>query len=110
MGKAGILGGKGDIMIPNAHINEGTADNYFFENELSAEMFEGNDIAVFAGPMVTVLGTSLQNRDLLNFSTNRLGNYRTGNGGFLLPKAIQSASKSEKCAARCQSKICILCL
>jgi hypothetical protein len=58
MGKAGILeGGKGDIMIPNAHINEGTADNYFFENELSAEM-EGNDIA--AGPMVTVLGTSLQ--------------------------------------------------
>jgi hypothetical protein len=30
MGKAGILeGGKGDIMIPNAHINEGTADNYF---------------------------------------------------------------------------------
>jgi hypothetical protein len=30
MGKAGILeGGKGDIMIPNAHINEGTADNIF---------------------------------------------------------------------------------
>jgi hypothetical protein len=26
-------------------------------------MFEGNDISVFAGPMVTVLGTSLQNRD-----------------------------------------------
>jgi hypothetical protein len=35
-------------------------------------MFEGNDIAVFAGPMVTVLGTSLQNRDLLNFPMNRL--------------------------------------
>ncbi len=68
MGKAGILeGGKGDIMIPTAHINEGTADNYFFHNELSAEMFEGNDIAVFAGSMVTVLGTSLQNRDLLKF-------------------------------------------
>jgi hypothetical protein len=28
------------------HINEGTADNTF-ENELNAEMFEGNDIAVF---------------------------------------------------------------
>ena len=29
MGKAGILeGGKGDIMIPSAHIFEGTADNY----------------------------------------------------------------------------------
>jgi hypothetical protein len=27
---SGILeGGKGDIMIPNAHINEGTADNFF---------------------------------------------------------------------------------
>jgi hypothetical protein len=30
----------------------------FFHNELNAEMFEGNDISVFAGP--TVLGTSLQ--------------------------------------------------
>jgi hypothetical protein len=37
MGKAGILeGGKGDIMIPSAHINEGTADNYPFENELNS--------------------------------------------------------------------------
>ena len=28
MGKAGILeGGKGDIMIPSAHLFEGTADN-----------------------------------------------------------------------------------
>lgn len=34
MGKAGILqGGKGDIMIPNAHLFEGTADNYPFKNE-----------------------------------------------------------------------------
>src|SRR5690554_7600430 len=32
MGKAGILeGGKGDIMIPSAHIFEGTADNYPFK-------------------------------------------------------------------------------
>jgi hypothetical protein len=44
IGKA-EFGGKGDIMIPT-HINEGTADNYFFENRLTAEMFEGNDIAV----------------------------------------------------------------
>jgi hypothetical protein len=29
MGKQELEGGKGDIMIPNAHINEGTADNYF---------------------------------------------------------------------------------
>lgn len=68
MGKAGILqGGKGDIMIPSAHINEGTGDNYPFENELTKEMLEGNGIPVFEGPMVTVLGTSLQNKDLLKF-------------------------------------------
>jgi hypothetical protein len=72
MGKAGILeGGKGDIMIPNAHVNEGTADNYHFENELTKEMFEGNGIPVFSGPMITVLGTSLQNRDYKNQGNNR---------------------------------------
>ena len=98
MGKAGILeGGKGDIMIPNAHINEGTADNYFFENELTAEMFEGNDIAVFAGPMVTVLGTSLQNRDLLQFfheSTWRAIGLEME--GAYYQKAIQSSSRIRK--------------
>ncbi|MDN3708837.1 hypothetical protein QW060_17185 [Myroides ceti] len=41
MGKAGILvGDKGDIMIPFAHINEGTGDNYPFENELKPEMLK----------------------------------------------------------------------
>jgi hypothetical protein len=98
MGKAGILeGGKGDIMIPNAHINEGTADNYFFENELTAEMFKGNDIAVFDGPMVTVLGTSLQNRDLLKFfheSTWRAIGLEME--GAYYQKAIQSASRIRK--------------
>ena len=98
MGKAGILeGGKGDIMIPNAHINEGTADNYFFENELTADMFEGNDIAVYAGPMVTVLGTSLQNRDLLKFfheSTWRAIGLEME--GAYYQKAIQSASRIRK--------------
>ena len=95
MGKAGILqGGKGDIMIPSAHINEGTADNYPFENELTAAMFEGNGIPVFAGPMVTVLGTSLQNRDLLKFfhesSWEVIGLEMEG---AHYQKAIQSASK-----------------
>lgn len=68
MGKAGILcGDKGDIMIPNAHINEGTADNYPFNNQLLKKDFEGFGIPVYEGPMVTVLGTSLQNKDLLKF-------------------------------------------
>lgn len=98
MGKAGILeGGKGDIMIPNAHINEGTADNYFFENKLTADMFEGNDIAVFAGPMVTVLGTSLQNRDLLKFfHESTWGVIGLEMEGSYYQKAIQSASKIRK--------------
>jgi hypothetical protein len=98
MGKAGILqGGKGDIMIPSAHINEGTADNYTFKNELTAEMLEGNDIAVFAGPMVTVLGTSLQNKDLLKFfHDSTWGVIGLEMEGAYYQKAIQSASKIRK--------------
>ena len=98
MGKAGILqGGKGDIMIPCAHVNEGTADNYPFENELTKALFDGNDIPVFAGPMITVLGTSLQNRDLLKFfhesTWQAIGLEMEG---AYYQKAIQSASKIRK--------------
>jgi hypothetical protein len=98
MGKAGILeGGKGDIMIPTAHINEGTADNYFFKNELTGAMFEGNDIAVFEGAMVTVLGTSLQNRELLKFfHESTWGVIGIEMEGSYYQKAIQSASKIRK--------------
>ncbi len=65
MGKAGILPGeKGDIMLATAHVIEGTSDNYIFDNDLAAEDFDP-DINVYIGPMVTVLGTSLQNRDML---------------------------------------------
>jgi len=98
MGKAGILeGGKGDIMIPSAHINEGTGDNYPFDNELSAEMFEGNEIPVFAGPMITVLGTSLQNKDLLKFfHESTWGVIGLEMEGAYYQKAIQSASKIRK--------------
>jgi hypothetical protein len=98
MGKAGILqGGKGDIMIPSAHINEGTGDNYFFVNELTAAMLEGNGIPVFAGPMVTVLGTSLQNKDLLKFfHDSTWGVIGLEMEGAYYQKAIQSASKIRK--------------
>jgi hypothetical protein len=98
MGKAGILqGGKGDIMIPNAHVNEGTADNYPFHNELNIKMFEGNDIPVYSGPMITVLGTSLQNRDLLKFfHESTWGAIGLEMEGAYYQKAIQSASKIRK--------------
>lgn len=98
MGKAGILeGGKGDIMIPSAHINEGTADNYFFENELTGAMLEGNGIDVYEGAMVTVLGTSLQNRELLKFfHESTWGVIGLEMEGSYYQKAIQSASKIRK--------------
>ncbi|EKD34231.1 MAG: hypothetical protein ACD_75C02423G0007 [uncultured bacterium] len=65
MGKAGVLPGKkGDIMLATAHVMEGTADNYRVDNDLTIADF-GDNVAVFVGPMVTVLGTSLQNRDVL---------------------------------------------
>lgn len=98
MGKAGILeGGKGDIMIPSAHINEGTADNYFFHNELTGAMFKDDGIPVFEGPMVTVLGTSLQNKDLLKFfHESTWGVIGLEMEGSYYQKAIQSASKIRK--------------
>lgn len=95
MGKAGILeGGKGDIMIPSSHIFEGTADNYPFENELSKEDLEGFGVQVFDGAMISVLGTSLQNKDLLRFFHDSTWNViGLEMEGAHYQKAIQSASK-----------------
>jgi len=65
MGKAGILPGqKGDIMLASAHVFEGNPHNYIVDNDLKPEDFDGS-IPVFTGPIVTVLGTSLQNKDVL---------------------------------------------
>lgn len=54
-------------MIPTSHVFEGTADNYPFENDFSKEDFQGRGLKVFKGPMITVLGTSLQNQDVLSY-------------------------------------------
>lgn len=98
MGKAGILeGGKGDLMIPSAHIFEGTADNYPFRNELCASDFEGNGLKVLEGAMVTVLGTSLQNKDILRFFHESTWNViGLEMEGVHYQKAIQSASQIRK--------------
>lgn len=95
MGKAGILdGGKGDIMIPKAHLFEGTADNYPFKNELDINDFKGNDVQVFDGTMVTVLGTSLQNKDLLKFFHDSTWNViGLEMEGAHYQKAIQAAAR-----------------
>jgi hypothetical protein len=95
MGKAGILeGGKGDIMIPTAHIFEGTADNYPFKNQLKKKHLQGYGLEVYEGPMVSVLGTSLQNKDILKFFHNSTWNViGIEMEGAHYQKAIQSASK-----------------
>lgn len=98
MGKAGILAGdKGDLMIPNAHIFEGTADNYPFENALSTQDFDGHGLKVFGGPMLSVLGTSLQNKDILAyFQASSWGVIGLEMEGVHYQKAIQAAAKIRK--------------
>ncbi len=98
MGKAGILEGKkGDLMIPTAHIFEGTADNYPLNNQLSKADFEGTKLGVFEGPMITVLGTSLQNRDVLrHFLTSTWNAIGLEMEGAHYQKAIQSAARIRK--------------
>ena len=95
MGKAGILeGGKGDIMIPSAHVFEGTADNYPFKNKLEKSMFKDDGVKVCTGTMISVLGTSLQNRDVLKFFHNSTWNViGLEMEGAHYQKAIQAASK-----------------
>ena len=66
LGKAGILPGKkGDIMLATAHVLEGQADNYMVNNDLGKEDFD-DSVDIHVGPIITVLGTSLQNRDILD--------------------------------------------
>ncbi|MCH7403221.1 DUF6909 family protein [Belliella kenyensis] len=95
MGKAGILeGNKGDIMIPSSHVFEGTADNYPLKNELKKSDFEGYGLGVYDGPMITVLGTSLQNKDVLKyFMESSWKACGLEMEGAHYQKAIQSASK-----------------
>jgi hypothetical protein len=98
MGKAGILlGNKGDIMVPEAHIFEGTSDNYPFKNELTTNDFKGHDLNVVDGHMITVLGTSLQNKEMLQYFKNSTWRV-TGleMEGAHYQKAIQAASKIRK--------------
>ena len=95
MGKAGILeGSKGDIMIPNAHVFEGSADNYPVKNQFNPADLEGSGLNIFKGPMITVLGTSLQNKDILRYfhksSWKAIGLEMEG---AHYQKAIQAASK-----------------
>jgi hypothetical protein len=81
-------------MIPTAHVFEGTADNYPLENSLTPSMFDGCGLGVYEGTMITVLGTSLQNKDILTYfwrsSWKAVGLEMEG---AHYQKAIQAASK-----------------
>lgn len=98
MGKAGILeGDKGDIMIPTAHIFEGSTDNYPFDNVLCGQSLAHLGIPVYEGPMITVLGTSLQNEDVLQyFLKSSWAAIGLEMEGAHYQKAIQVASKIRK--------------
>ncbi|MFO7860015.1 MAG: hypothetical protein R6U41_02205 [Desulfosalsimonas sp.] len=66
IGKAGILPGqKGDIMLATAHVLEGTPHNYMICNDLTEADFDDDSVQIYTGPIITVLGTSLQNRYVL---------------------------------------------
>lgn len=98
MGKAGILTGhKGDIMIPTAHVFEGSADNYPVDNQLKKEQFKSSGIPTYEGTMITVLGTSLQNKDILRyFKDSSWGAVGLEMEGAHYQKAIQAASMIRK--------------
>ena len=88
------MGGKGDIMLPDAHIFEGSADNYPFENDFDQNDFLNQGSQVFTGSMVTVLGTSLSNKDILRYFLESSWK-ATGveMEGAHYQKAIQAASR-----------------
>ncbi len=91
MGKAGILSGeKGDIMLATAHVCEGTSDNYLLTNDLRINDFDP-DVSVYAGPMATVLGTSLQNKHLLEMFQTDWNTIGLEMEGVHYQKAINAA-------------------
>ncbi len=81
-------------MIPTAHIFEGSADNYPLENKFDDTIIRDSHLNIFRGPMITVLGTSLQNKDILRYfhrsSWNCIGLEMEG---AHYQKAVQAASK-----------------
>ena len=79
-------------MIPSAHVFEGSSDNYPFVNDITVEDLSKFRIDVYQGSMVTVLGTSLQNKEILNYFYNSTWNaIGIEMEGVHYQKAIQAA-------------------
>lgn len=70
IGKAGTLtGSRGDIMLPTYFVKQGTGDVYPVDNCLAPCDFP-DDLpfrVIRGGPMLTVDGTFMQNRDVLSY-------------------------------------------
>jgi hypothetical protein len=78
MGKAGTLvGGRGCIMIPSYFLNDGKLDvhDLFTPNGITkADLQDLMATDIYSdGPMLTVLGTILQNTEMLTFYAQRWG-------------------------------------
>ena len=97
-------------MIPTAHILEGFADNYPFDNEIKAADFEDSGLGVYEGPMVTVLGTSLQNKDILTyFLKSSWGVVGLRWKAPITKKAIRLMLKFATTSRKCETALCLLC-
>ena len=82
-------------MLATAHVFEGTSDNYPVMNDLSKSDFHP-DVTVYVGPIVTVIGTSLQNTDVLRrFQTSTWKAVGLEMEGGHFQRAISAANASD---------------
>ena len=97
MGKAGILQGKRETLCypPPTFLKE-PPTTYPFENDLlDSDLLRQQDIPVCSGPMISVLGTSLQNKDVLRyFMKSSWRSHRFRNGGRPLPESDSGSRKN----------------
>ena len=83
-----------NIEISTWDSNKIQVDAFVESNELSKEDLKGFGVNVFDGSMISVLGTSLQNKDVLSFFHDSTWNViGLEMEGAHYQKAIQSASK-----------------
>lgn len=94
MGKAGTLNGaRGDVMLPSYFVKQGTGDVYAIDNCLSGSDFpEDFPFAVHSGgPMLTVDGTFMQNKDVLEYFRNNWSALGVEMEGIPYVKALTQA-------------------
>ncbi len=94
MGKAGTLVGKrGEVLLPTFFVKLGSGDTYEVGNCLSENDFEGfTDSAIHTGgPMLTVAGTFLQNREALRYFRDRWHALGVEMEGTPYAKALEQA-------------------